>query len=79
MSEKRNIHVIPHLDGGWATRRKGVNRVSGRCRTQRDVIAAARVRAKAEGVEVIIHRLNGQIRDSDSYGNDPNPPKDNKH
>lgn len=25
--------------------------------------------------EVVIHRPNGQIRDKNSYGNDPFPPK----
>ena len=29
--------------------------------------------------DCMIHRPNGQIRDKDSYGNDPNPPKDTKH
>lgn len=28
-----------------------------------------------EKSEVVIHRPNGQIRDKDSYGNDPFPPK----
>jgi hypothetical protein len=28
---------------------------------------------------VVIHRRNGQIRDSDSYGGDPCPPRDRKH
>jgi hypothetical protein len=27
----------------------------------------------------VIHRPDGTIRDKDSYGNDPNPPKDKKH
>jgi hypothetical protein len=27
----------------------------------------------------VIHRKDSSIRDSDSYGNDPNPPKDKKH
>jgi hypothetical protein len=27
----------------------------------------------------VIHRRDGTIRDSDSYGNDPNPPRDTKH
>ncbi|WP_366055326.1 DUF2188 domain-containing protein [Gimesia sp.] len=34
---------------------------------------------KQEKTELVIHRPNGQIRDSDSYANDPNPPKDKKH
>ncbi len=44
-----------------------------------DWVLSDRDRAKADRVEVVIHRPNGQIRDSDSYGNDPNPPKDRKH
>jgi hypothetical protein len=27
----------------------------------------------------VIHRPDGRIRDSDSYGNDPHPPLDQKH
>jgi hypothetical protein len=27
---------------------------------------------------VVIHRPDGRIRDSDSYGNDPIPPRDRK-
>jgi hypothetical protein len=27
----------------------------------------------------VIHRRDGKVRDSDSYGNDPNPPKDKRH
>jgi hypothetical protein len=29
--------------------------------------------------ELVIHRPNGQIRDKDSFGSDPCPPKDQKH
>jgi hypothetical protein len=35
--------------------------------------------AKENKSEVVIHRPDGTIRDKDSYGNDPNPPKDTKH
>jgi hypothetical protein len=35
--------------------------------------------AKANQSDVVIHRPNGQIRDKDSYGSDPNPPRDRKH
>ena len=79
MSNKRNIHVVPHRNGGWATRREGAGQVSDRHRTQRDAINAAKPRAVSDRVEVIIHRPDGRIRDSDSYGNDPFPPRDKKH
>jgi hypothetical protein len=40
-------------------------------------IAAATLGAR-EDVEVVEHGKNGRIQDSDSYGNDPNPPRDRK-
>lgn len=76
---KRDIHVVPHPDGGWATRREGAERTGSRHDTQREAIGAARDRAVRDHVEVVIHRPDGTIRDSDSYGRDPFPPRDGKH
>lgn len=78
MSGKRNIHVV-RSGNGWATRRADSSRMSDRHPTQADAIRAARERAKRERVEVVIHRPDGRIRDKDSYGNDPCPPRDEKH
>ena len=75
---KRDIHVVPHGDG-WATKKEKAERVGSVAETQKIAIDRAREQAKREKVEVVIHRKDGTIRDSDSYGNDPNPPKDNKH
>lgn len=78
MSNKKDIHVVPHEDG-WATKKEGAGRAGSVHETQRDAIDRARDQAKREKVEVVIHRKDGKIRDSDSYGNDPHPPKDKKH
>lgn len=78
MSNKRDIHVVPH-NGGWATRKEGASRVGSTADTQREAIQQAKQQAMREHVEVVIHRPNGQIRDSDSYGNDPFPPRDRKN
>ena len=75
---KKDIHVVPH-NGGWATRKEGAQRVGHTADTQREALEQAREQAKREKVEVVIHRPDGRIRDSDSFGNDPNPPKDKKH
>lgn len=72
---KKDIHVVPH-NGGWATRKEGAERVGHTAGTQREAFELARNQAKREQVEVVIHRPNGQIRNSNSYGNDPCPPKD---
>ena len=78
MSKKKDIHVVPH-DGAWATRKEGAQRVGHTADTQAEAIALAREQAIREKVEVVIHRPTGEIRNSNSYGNDPNPPKDKVH
>jgi hypothetical protein len=70
----KRIHVVPHGDG-WATRREGASRVGSMHPTQSGANDAARSTAIRERGEVIIHRPDGRIRDSNSYGNDPFPPK----
>ena len=78
MSKKKDIHVVPH-DNGWATKREGASRAGVVVDTQREAIERAKGQALRERVEVVIHRPDGRIRDSDSYGRDPYPPKDEKH
>jgi len=67
------IHVVPHGDG-WAWRREDSKRASGLAETQSDAIGQARPASKRDGVELIVHRPDGRIRDRDSHGNDPYPP-----
>lgn len=74
----KNRHVVPH-NGGWAVRIAGSNRIASKHETQQAAIQQARLDAIRDKGEVVIHRPNGQIRDKDSYGSDPNPPKDQKH
>ncbi len=75
---KKDYHVVPQ-DGQWAVKREGGERATSLHQTQTEAIAAGRGLASTQKTELVIHRPNGQIRDSDSYGRDPNPPKDKKH
>jgi hypothetical protein len=75
---KKDVHVVPHKDG-WATKTEGASRAGGVYDTQREAIGRARGQAIRERVEVVIHGQNGRIRDSDSYGRDPMPPRDKKN
>jgi len=74
---KRNVHVVPQ-GNKWAVKPEGKPPVSTH-RTQEAAEDAGRRMAKQGETELVIHRPNGQIRDKDSYGNDPNPPKDTRH
>lgn len=78
MTKKRDVHVVPHKNG-WATKTEGTSRAGSIHKTQKSAIEQAKTQAKRERTEVVIHGTNGKIRDSDSYGNDPYPPKDKKH
>ena len=70
----KNQHVVPR-DGQWAVLGSGNSRATSLHPTQADAIASAREIAINQHSEVVIHRPSGQIRDSNSYGNDPYPPK----
>lgn len=70
----KRIHVVPN-GNGWATRREGSTRAGSRHSTQSAATDAARATAIRERGEVVIHRPDGRIRDSNSYGNDPFPPR----
>ena len=75
---KKDIHVVPHRDG-WATKKEGASRAGAVTDTKAEALERAREQAKRENVEVVIHKKDGRIQDSDSYGNDPHPPEDKKH
>lgn len=77
---RRNVHVVPA-----GLRRKFVAKVAGEAEalteptTQREAIREAVREAKLRSSEVVIHRGDGRIRDSDSYGSDPEEVRDSKH
>jgi hypothetical protein len=75
MSTKKNppVHVVPHGDD-WAVRREGNERATSTHDTQAEAIAAGRPLAQRDETEFLLHGSDGQIRERDSYGNDPYPP-----
>ena len=78
MARKKDYHVVP--DGSrWSVKREGNKKASSVLDTQREAIDTGRKLAQEAKTELVIHRKDGTIRDSDSYGKDPCPPKDMKH
>ena len=70
----KNQHVVPH-DGDWAVRGEGNERATSVHDTQREAIDVAREIARNQQSELFIHGRNGRIRERDSHGNDPFPPR----
>lgn len=70
----KNQHVVP-FDGRWAVRGAGNRRATRVFATQHEAIVAAREIARNQGSELVIHGSDGRIRETNSYGKDPFPPR----
>lgn len=78
---RNNRHIVANPGGGWDVKAPGAERASTHHDTQSDAIDRAReIVHNAGGGEVVTHRRDGRIRDSDTIapGNDPFPPRDTK-
>lgn len=70
----KNQHVVPAGDS-WGVRGEGNERLTSLHDTQAEAIEAAREIARNQQSELVIHRPDGRIRDKDTYGRDPFPPR----
>lgn len=75
---RKTHHVVPSSQGGWNVKKGGAEKASKHFNTQKEAINFAIGVSKNQESELLIHRKDGVIRDSRSYGNDPNPPKDKR-
>ena len=71
----KSQHVTPHPAGGWQVKGEGNSKATDRTSTQKEAIDRARAISRNQGSELVIHRPNGMIRDKDSHGRDPFPPR----
>ena len=72
----KNQWVVP-IKGGdqWGVRGEGNERITSIHDTQREAIGRARGIAVNQQSELLIQGRDGQIRERNSYGDDPFPPK----
>ncbi|NLI54171.1 MAG: DUF2188 domain-containing protein [Clostridiales bacterium] len=70
----KNQHVTPR-GNQWQVKGAGNQRATAVTSTQKEAIKIARGIAQNQKSELVIHGQNGQIRQKDSFGNDPYPPK----
>lgn len=70
----KNQHVTPHKNG-WQVKSAGNSKATKVTSTQKSAIKVARSIAMNQKSEVVVHGTNGRIRQKNSYGNDPFPPR----
>lgn len=78
MSKKPNVWISPR-PSGWAVQREGAERASVVTPTKAEAEKIGRGLARQAGVELVVQNRDGTIGSKDSYGHDPNPPKDGEH
>ena len=64
------IHTV-HRDGKWVNEVEGGERASSTHDTKDAAVAAGRELARNRKTEHVIHNLDGEIGERNSYGNDP--------
>ena len=70
--------MVPNPRGGWSVQQTGAGRATKVFDTQAEAVKHGRAIAKKEKAEFYIHRSDGTIREKDSYGLDPFPPRDKR-
>lgn len=70
----KNQQVVP-VNGGWAVKAEGESEPSHTVGTQQEAFEIGRNIAKKERSELLIHGEDGKIRERNTYGKDPHPPK----
>ncbi|KAA9331261.1 DUF2188 domain-containing protein [Adhaeribacter soli] len=75
MTKGKNQHVVKHPNG-WAIKGAGNEKATKVTHTQEQAVRVAKGIASNQQSELFIHGRNGRIRERNSFGNDPFPPKD---
>ncbi|MDX1920204.1 MAG: DUF2188 domain-containing protein [Candidatus Caenarcaniphilales bacterium] len=74
MSKGKNQHVVPNGDG-WGVKGEGNSKFTKIFSTQEEAAQYAKQICINQESELFLHGENGQIRERNSYGNDPFPPE----
>lgn len=77
LTAKRNVWVTGK-NGAFRVASEGADRAASVHRTQSEAIEAGREIAQSRRADLVIQGENGRIRDRETYGNDPCPPKDKR-
>jgi hypothetical protein len=78
MAKGKNQYIVPIKDG-WGVKGQGNSKLTAKTDTKADVLKIGKEIAKNQQSELTILGKDGKIQNKNNYGNDPFPPKDNKH
>lgn len=76
MAKGKNQYVVPTKDG-WGVKDQRNQKLTVKTDTKVDALKIGKKIAKNQQLTIL--GKDGKIQNKNSYGNDPFPPKDNKH
>lgn len=75
---RKTQHVVPNSEGTWSVKKGGSSKATKNFENKADAVTYGREVAMNQKAELVIHKKDGTIQNSNSYGNDPHPPIDKK-
>lgn len=75
MTDKGNYWTQQRSDGKWESKREGADRASKVTDTQAEAWAYSTEKSKETKGEAFLKGRDGKIRERNTYGKDPYPPK----
>ncbi len=75
---RKTHHVVPSPEDGWDVKKGGGKKSIKHFDTKQEAIDYGREVSRNQKSELVIHGKDGKIQSSDSHGNDPCPPIDEK-
>lgn len=73
---RKTQHVVPAKQGGWDVKKGGSSKATKHFEIKSEAVSYGKGVSKNQNAELVVHKKNGRIQNPNSYGNDPNPPKD---
>lgn len=75
---RKSYHVIANVNGGWNVKRTDAERATRSFDSQKEAIEYGRSISRSHATELVIHGRDGRLSSKESYGNDPNPPRESR-
>lgn len=75
MADDKNYWTQQRPDRKWESKREGGERASEVTETQAEAWDYSKSKAKESGCEAFLKGRDGKIRERNTYGKDPYPPK----
>lgn len=75
MPDEKNYWTQQRPDGKWESKREGADRASKVTDTQAEAWKHSKQRAAGTKGEALLKGRDGKIRERNTYGKDPYPPK----